>query len=77
MNAVLYIHGKNGSAAEHEHYKALFPGCEVVGREYKTYTPWETGREILHAAEALKQRYDTLILTANSIGAFFQHARGH
>ena len=76
MNAVLYIHGKNGSAAEHEHYKPLFPGCEVVGLEYRTCTPWETGREILHAAQTLKNRYDRLILIANSIGAFFSMHAG-
>ena len=28
---VLYIHGKGGNAGESEHYKPLFPKCEVVG----------------------------------------------
>ena len=31
MNAVIYIHGKGGSATESEHYKPLFPDSEVIG----------------------------------------------
>ena len=38
---ILYIHGKGGSAAECEHYKPLFPDCEVFGLDYQTFTPWE------------------------------------
>jgi pimeloyl-ACP methyl ester carboxylesterase len=45
MNAVIYIHGKGGSAAECEHYKSLFPDCEVIGLDYQTSTPWETCKE--------------------------------
>ena len=43
---VLYIHGKDGCAGESEHYKPLFPECEVVGLDYQTFTPWETGKEL-------------------------------
>ena len=71
MNAVLYIHGKNGSAAEAEHYRPLFPDCEVVGLDYRGATPWEAGPEIAAAAAKLKDRCGELILIANSIGAFF------
>ena len=70
-NAVVYIHGKDGIAAESEHYKPLFPGCDVIGLDYKTFTPWETGKEIKAALEKLKAEYDNIILIANSIGAFF------
>jgi len=42
MNAVIYIHGKGGNAAESEHYKPLFPDCEEIGLDYQTFTPWET-----------------------------------
>ena len=31
---VVYVHGKGGSAQEAEHYKALFPDCEVIGFDY-------------------------------------------
>jgi len=71
MNAVLYIHGKNGSAAEAEHYRPLFPDCEVVGLDYRGATPWEVGPEIAAAAAKLKNGCGELILIANSIGAFF------
>ena len=68
---VLYIHGKGGSAAECEHYKPLFPNCEVFGLDYRTFTPWETGTEIHAAVKKLKTEYKSIILIANSIGAFF------
>lgn len=68
---VLYIHGKGGSAVECEHYKPLFPDCDVFGLDYKTFTPWETAAEIRAAVKNLKTKYEKIILTANSIGAFF------
>ena len=67
-DAVLYIHGKGGSAAESKHYKALFPEHEMIG-------PWETGAEIHTAVEKLKAKYESILLIANSIGAFFQYER--
>lgn len=76
MNLVLYIHGKGGSAAESEHYKPLFEGSDIVGLDYKTFTPWETGKEIRAAAVELKQKYENIILVANSIGAFFSMNAG-
>jgi len=76
MNAVIYIHGKGGSAAEREHYKSLFPDCEVIGLDYQTFTPWETGKEIHIAVEELKSKYENVILIANSIGAFFSMNAG-
>ncbi|WP_278989615.1 hypothetical protein [Segatella bryantii] len=51
MNAVIYIHGKGGSATESEHYMPLFPDNEVIGLDYQTFTPWETGKEIRIAVE--------------------------
>lgn len=71
MTAVLYIHGKGGSAEESEHYKDLFSECEIIGLDYKTFTPWETGKEICDAVLGLNNKYDNIILIANSIGAFF------
>lgn len=76
MNVVLYIHGKDGSATESEHYKSLFPDYEVLGLDYKTFTPWETGKEIRIAVEELKAKYENIILIANSIGAYFSMNAG-
>ncbi len=73
---VLYVHGKGGSAAESAHYGPLFPDCEVVGLDYKTFTPWETGKEIRDAAETLSRGHKSTILIANSIGAFFSMNAG-
>jgi len=68
---VLYLHGKGGSAAESEHYKPLFPNSDVIGLDYRTATPWETGKEIRAAVEALCGSERAFTLIANSIGAFF------
>ncbi len=73
---VLYIHGKGGCAGESEHYKPLFPECDVIGLEYQTFTPWETGKEIREAVTKLNEKYDSIILIANSIGAFFSMNAG-
>ena len=76
MNAVLYVHGKGGSADESRHYESLFPACDVIGLDYKTFTPWETGEEIRAAVKELKEKYESVILIANSIGAFFSMSAG-
>ena len=68
---VLYLHGKGGSAEESEHYKPLFPGCQVLGLDYRGSVPWEAGLEIRAAAEMLREEYDSITLVANSIGASF------
>jgi len=87
-NAIIYIHGKGGSAMESEHYKLLFPNCEVIGLDYQTFsdlkgtecgvaiTPWDTGKEIYDAVKELKRRFENIILIANSIGAFFSMNAG-
>ena len=71
MNLVLYVHGKGGSPNEAEHYKKIFPDCDVIGLDYKNFTPKENAEEIFHAVKNLKRRYGKIILVANSIGAFF------
>ena len=68
---ILYIHGKDGSVAECEQYKPLFPDCEVIGLEYHASTPRETGAEIYDAVTKLKDEYRGISLIANSIGAFY------
>ena len=75
-SVMLYIHGKGGSAAESEHYRPLFPDCEVFGLDYRTSTPWETGAEIHDTVSKLKDRYESITLIANSIGAYFSMHAG-
>lgn len=68
---VVYVHGKGGSASEADHYVPLFPGCEVVGFDYRARTPWEARDEFPRFFESLRSSCDSLTLIANSIGAFF------
>ena len=74
---LLYIHGKGGAAREAEHYKPLFPDCDVIGLDYQSRTPWEARDEFQRFFDAFSAEHDQIILVANSIGAFFaMHAPG-
>ncbi len=71
MNAVVYVHGKGGSADESEFYRPLFPFYDVMGLSYRGLTPWDAGKDIRTSIEGVSKRYDSITLVANSIGAFF------
>lgn len=68
---VVYVHGKGGNASEAEHYKKLFADCDVVGFDYKSETPWDFKDEFLNWAKEKFVAYKSVILVANSIGAYF------
>lgn len=68
---VIYIHGKNGSVAEAEHYKSLFVGSEVIGFDYQAQTPWGAKTEFTDFFAEIAAKYEQISLVANSIGAFF------
>ncbi len=70
-NAVIYVHGKGGSADEAEHYRLLFNDSEVIGFDYKSQTPWDCVPEFCRFFEDAKDNYGSITLIANSIGAFF------
>lgn len=68
---LLYIHGKNGSVEEAEHYKTIFTDYDVIGLNYRGETPWDTKAEFLTAYNRLSETYNNIIIIANSIGAYF------
>ena len=68
---VIYVHGSGGSAEEAKHYQALFPESDVIGFDYQSQNPWEAKREFSHFYDRNSKGYDSGILIANSIGAFF------
>ncbi len=68
---VLYVHGKGGNPGEAEHYRPLFPDCDVAGLAYRAETPWEAAEEFPALFEACCAGYDSVTLVANSIGAYF------
>ena len=63
---VVYVHGKGGSAQEAEHYKALFPDCEVVGFDYRAQAPWEATEKFPGFFAALRKRCEKLTLVAEA-----------
>ena len=76
---VIYIHGQGGTAAEADHYMPLFPGDHVIGFDYHAATPWEAKDEFTAYFDEVGAKYDSVIVIANSIGAYFamnaQHHR--
>ncbi len=69
--AVVYVHGKGGNAAEAAHYRALFPASDVLGYDYHAASPWEAKAEFPPFFERLQNAYASVTLIANSIGAYF------
>ena len=68
---LLYIHGQGGSAQEAEHYKILFPDCNVMGLDYRSQTPWEAQKEFPRMFDLFSAEHTHVSVIANSIGAFF------
>jgi pimeloyl-ACP methyl ester carboxylesterase len=67
---VIYVHGKGGAYEEVEHYKPLFADSDVIGFDYKSQNPWEAKEEFSQFFDEQSKDYDSVILIANSIGAF-------
>lgn len=68
---VIYVHGKGGSAEEAKHFQPLFDESDVIGFDYKSQNPWEAKIEFSQFYDLHSKGYDSVILIANSIGAFF------
>ena len=68
---IIYVHGKGGNADEAEHYKQLFTGSDVIGFDYHSQNPWDAKEEFSKFVDSYIAKYDSVILVANSIGAFF------
>ena len=67
---VIYVHGKGGSAEEAKHYQPLFDESDVIGFDYQSQNPWEAKSEFPCFYDLHSKGYDSVVLIANSIGAF-------
>ncbi len=67
--ALLYIHGKGGSAAEAERFAQNGLGFEAIGVDYQESLPWLVEKPLRAAYEETRQRYAHVVVVANSIGA--------
>lgn len=68
---VIYVHGKGGTAEEAMHYRTLFVEIDVIVFDYKSQNPWEAKSEFPDFYDLHSKEYDSVILVANSIGAYF------
>nr|WP_257225334.1 alpha/beta hydrolase [Treponema parvum] len=70
-NAIIYIHGKGGSAKEASHYQALFADGDVIGFDYRSQSPWEAKKEFPPYFDSVFKNCKSVTIIADSIGAFF------
>ena len=70
-NAVIYIHGKYGTAEEGEHYKKFFNKADIIGFEYTSEYPWDFQKEFSNFIDNIYTKYEKISIIANSIGAYF------
>lgn len=69
--AIVYIHGKGGNADESVFYEKFFSEYDVLGFDYKSETPWDAKIEFASYFESLLNKYYSISIIANSIGAYF------
>ncbi|TGD23659.1 alpha/beta hydrolase [Companilactobacillus suantsaicola] len=69
--AILYVHGKGGSAAEARRFGMDCPEYDVFGVDYQEYLPWVVEKLILEDYERLSRNYESVSLITNSIGTYF------
>ena len=70
-NCIVYIHGKGGNVEESFFYKQFFPDHDVIGFDYKSQIPWDAVEEFSSYFDLLRNKYKSIKIIANSIGAYF------
>lgn len=70
-NVVIYVHGQDGSRDEAEHYRPLFKDSDVIGFDYTSVFPWDAVKEFSAFFDSVREKYRSVTLIANSIGAYF------
>ena len=70
-NAIIYIHGKYGTAEEAEHYKKIFNEADIIGFEYTSEYPGDFQKELSIFIDNIYAKYKKISIIANSIGAYF------
>lgn len=71
-NAIIYIPGKGGSAKEVEYYRKFFnDDFDIIGFNYKSEKPWDAKVEFSNYFDSFMQKYNKIMLIANSLGAYF------
>lgn len=70
-DAVIYVHGRGGSASEAERFRALFPAADVIGFDYKSQTPQMAKEEFPAFFDLVCGGRGTVSIIANSIGAYY------
>ena len=69
--ALVYIHGKGGTASDSAYFKPLFPEYDTYGFDYKSENPWEAESEYKEYFAELSEKYSSISVIASSLGAYF------
>ena len=68
--ALVYIHGKGGTADSANEFKSLFPEYDIYGFDYKSENPWEAEIEFKEYFTDLAKKYSMITVIATSLGAY-------
>ena len=69
--AILYVHGKGGSGSEAEQYRQNCLDFDIIGIDYNEYLPWIVKDKIISVYNRIHEKYERILVIANSIGAYF------
>ena len=72
--AILYVHGKGGSAAEADRFRAVCPGFDVLGVDYRGELPWEAAPQIAAAYDEARRQYEHIVSPGQQHRGLFRHA---
>ena len=69
---ILYVHGKGGSSQEVNRFAGNLKGFDVLGVDYdNSYLPQIVKPQIQEAYNMIHEKYESVYVLANSIGAYF------
>lgn len=69
--AVVYIHGKGGTADVADYFRSFFPEYDMYGFDYRSEDPWEAVPEYKDYFTGLSEKYSSITVLASSLGAYF------
>ena len=75
-NALIYIHGKGGTASDSEQFRTFFPDYDIYGFDYKSDNPWEAESEYKEYFLKMAEKYTSITVLASSLGAYFLMVSG-
>ena len=72
-SCIVYIHGLYGNSDESDFYSFFTNKYDVIGLDYRDGNPWEVKDKIIKEFSGIHNKYKSVYVIANSIGAFYTY----